>query len=182
MARPKKDEQRRKKQKEVWSKWWEKNGQDVLEKRKLRYQSDVAYRERAKLFSRVRWDKKEYDRVRGRLSKIRLSKRKMQEELTSGKVRRLNPRIVDVEGERVTVYPMLFLSVALGAEKHSVKRWTQLGVLPRPSYIDSQNRYWYTKEYINSLEGIYEKIRSKYWKLTEFREALRKELPDAKWD
>lgn len=85
------------------------------------------------------------------------------------------------DGTNIIVSPMVDLCLRVGIPKHSVKRWTQGGVLPKPTMVDNRGRYWYSEEYIYALSEVYEHCRSCNWALSDFKEALKGELPNAEW-
>jgi len=162
--------------------YYERNKERIAKARKKRYSEDPEYRENVREQSRLRWKMGDRGRVVRRERKIQQIRAELNTEYHRKSTRKLMQRTVQLNnGDMILVYPMADLCLKVGVQKHSVKRWTQKGILPKPTMVDNRGRYWYSQEYIDDLAEHFDKCRAKNWSLEAFRDSLKEKLSNAKW-
>lgn len=68
----------------------------------------------------------------------------MEEHIKGSKVIRLN-------GEEVTLYPIAYLGIRLGRSASTIRRWEIGGIIPKTPFKDTLGRRMYTKEQIDAI-------------------------------
>lgn len=170
------------KRKAYYEKWWATNGKRMLELRRERYEADESFRNKFTERAKKQWEKKRKRNLQARSKKLDRNIEKIKSDLSKKVIRTLRPRKIEIDGNIEIVYGTTELIANIGLSRFTAKRWADRGVLPKPSFIDSKNRYWYTMKYIREVSNAYRAIRESCSGLYDIREALKKQLPAYVWE
>ena len=140
--------------KEYLKKYYKENREEMLRKRKERYENDPKYR--AKVQAATRRSKQR--------RRVGLKKR------TLGQIdrRHRRPRITVINGQRVEVFSRGTLAEYVGFAPTTLGSWQQRGVLPTPTMVDEEGKWWFSEEYMAKFLKIVKKFRTAGWSLDEF--------------
>lgn len=164
----------------TYKEWYEQNKSDVNDKRRQRYHSDPAYREKVKQASRE--TRKRIGRKPSPRPKTEVSDRKRGP---------AKPRTVDVNGQTVTLWNVSRLLEDTGLHRITYNRWVESGVLPPYFIVDSLGRRWYPSEFFAYVRRLVQKRQAKkgdggeaYWleafqsEATKLWRRMSKKMPD----
>lgn len=164
-----------------WNEWWSKNSNRVLKERRERYKTDRALRSKMRSYSKKVWLSGERDRIKRREDKMLAKREELEQKIKHNTIKKLIPKKVQVNGQKIVVYPMIYLAKELGVDSIIVKRLAKLGVIPKATLVDRANRLWYSQEYLDALGRVFIKVKAKFWTLSIVREKLKILLPNFDW-
>lgn len=164
--------------KKSWQEWWAKNSKRVLEDRKQRYLQDKKYRDKLKKASINKWKEKEAERVS--LRKVKIKQNLLAIKTIKKQRRSLNIRKVIINGEQIIVKPLATLVKSCGINNPTLKRWIHKNIIPKPTFIDSKGRVWFSDNYIEIVSKIIIELKPKFWSLEDFKKEIQVELQNVK--
>ena len=170
-----------------FKKWYEKNKKILSAKRKKKWREDPEYRRKnleRKQLSRAK-EKARCEEMKeealGRLIAL-LEEDGMSNAMISKAIGYLPqgsrgyPRVQDVDGSYLVVYPMGYLCVRLARTGQTVRLWHQKDILPPATLTDGQSWRWYSWDYLQACAAAAKKVReSGAWSLKKFKEALEEQ-------
>ena len=127
--------------------YYEKNKEIISDLRKIRYQTDSAYREKIKRRSRARYRKslKSPDKKLGYTIKV-------------------------VEG--VTLFTVKYVLGVISKSRDFLDVWEQTGHIPKSTYVDSRGWRLYSRYQIDLLDVAIGQYDKKEWNKEQVREYL----------
>lgn len=138
-----------------YEKWYEKNREDVAERRKDRYENDPEYREK----------------VLERSAQYR----ERQREVTQVRVpRHQKPRMFDMDGGEVALYSIGAFASYINRSVQSINHWESNGLLPRTPYrVGKRGFRYYSAEMMEVVRRIVGNKRRLFPVDNEMGDAIR---------
>jgi len=128
--------------------WYEDNAEDLNARRRSRYQSDIAYRDKVQGWNRRARNKRNKER-----SQEQRAERKAKKMATSGAWKTVE---IEVDGVKRCMFTIGALAKVLGRGVSTIRVWERFGILPETPYRSNKGDRLYSVEMV---EGIREQLQ-----------------------
>jgi len=126
---------------QYWSEYWGKNRDDILKRRRDRYNSDPEYKKRMQEIRKRNYEKNKVLKVK-----------KPESDFVSI---RSKPIILELNGQKMLMYDIEYFAKKIGRSVATVRYWERKGILPKTPYKGSR-KCLYSKEMIKAVYNALE--------------------------